>query len=61
MKDVTYIKQELFLQGLPVCEADLPYIHNIMNTINLAQTALISYCDLNSVVPITVVDKELIR
>ncbi|QKY71001.1 hypothetical protein [Lentibacillus sp. CBA3610] len=59
MYDATFIKQGLYLQGLPVFEDDVPYIQNTLVTINQAQEPLKSFPDLNQTVPITVVDKRL--
>ncbi|WP_163971838.1 hypothetical protein [Oceanobacillus halotolerans] len=59
MRYTNCLKQELYLQGLPIYEADIPYIHNILYTINLAQTSTDAFPHLNKEIPITVVDKEL--
>ena len=61
MDNATFIKNGLHLQGLPVYEADIPYIRNILYTMNQAQVALHASPYLNMEVPITVVDKRLLR
>ncbi|WP_010530227.1 hypothetical protein [Lentibacillus jeotgali] len=59
MNNTHFVKQGLYLQGLPIYEGDIPYIHNTLTTINQAQVSLKAYPDLNQKVPITVVDKRL--
>jgi len=59
MVDANFIRQGLHLQGLPIYEADIPYIQNLLCTINQAGTSLHAFPHLNMEVPITVADKEL--
>jgi len=59
MNDEDFIKQNLYLQALPVYEADIPYIHQILYTVNQAEKILHVYPNLNQKDPITIVDKEL--
>lgn len=54
-----FIRKSLYLQGLPVYEADIPYIYQLLYTINQAEGALHAFPDLNLETPITIVDKEL--
>lgn len=61
MNDAAFIKQGLYLQGLPICESDIPHIQNILFTIHSARRSLKAFPNLNQTVPITVVDKELMR
>lgn len=60
MVDVNDIRKNLDSQGLPVYETDLPFIHSILSTMEQAQTSLHLFPYLNMVVPITVVDKDLL-
>lgn len=55
------IKQGLHVQGLPIYEPDIPYIHQILYTINQAETSISSFPSLNKEVPITVVDKGVVQ
>ncbi|MFB4472614.1 hypothetical protein ACDI16_06630 [Oceanobacillus caeni] len=60
MNDINFIKQSLYLQGLPIYETDIQHIQNILFTINQAQNNLKKISpNLNKTVPITVVDKRL--
>ncbi|MEW9674692.1 hypothetical protein ABRT01_00630 [Lentibacillus sp. L22] len=59
MDYVNFLKQRLYLQGIPVYENDITHIHNIIYTINQAQSSLRTFPHLNQEVPITIVDKEL--
>ncbi|MBP1970477.1 hypothetical protein J2Z83_002598 [Virgibacillus natechei] len=59
MDYASFLRQSLYLQGLPIYEADLPYIHHILYTINEAEAPLKAFPELNVEVPITIVDKEL--
>jgi hypothetical protein len=61
MDDANFIRQGLHLQDLPVYEADIPFIQQIRFTIKQAEAALPYFPDLNMEVPITIVDKELLR
>lgn len=61
MNDVYFIKHGLQLQGVPIYENDIPYIQEILDTIHQAQASLDIVPYLNTEVPITVVDKRLIR
>ncbi|MBY0095723.1 hypothetical protein [Mesobacillus maritimus] len=55
-----YIRYSLALQGIDVYESDLPYIHNLLFTMNQAQVPLQAF-PLNKEVPITVVDKGMLK
>lgn len=59
MNGTNDIKQNLLSQALPFHETDIPYIHQILYTIDEAQIALDQFPQLNEEVPITVVDKRL--
>ena len=59
MNDPYLIKHELCAQGLPVYEGDIPYIDNILTTINQSQASLQAFPDVNNEKPITVVDRRL--
>ncbi|GAA0488728.1 hypothetical protein GCM10008986_13150 [Salinibacillus aidingensis] len=61
MIDEAFIRQGLYVQGLPVYTTDIPYIQNLLLTMNQAQTSLHVFPHLNMEVPVTVVDKEVIR
>lgn len=61
MDDTIFIRVGLRLQGLPLYEMDIPYIQNILYTMKQAQAPLQAFPYLNTKVPITVVDKELLR
>lgn len=61
MDHITFIKNGLHVQALPVYENDIPYIQNILHTVKQAQESLQAYPYLNTEVPITVVDKGLIQ
>lgn len=61
MYEAGFIKQGLYLQGLPVLEGDIPHIQNILITINSAERSLKAFPYLNQTVPITIVDKEIMR
>lgn len=61
MNDANFIKQFLHLQGLPAYHTDIPFIQNILYTMKQAQVSLQPFTYLNIEVPITVVDKELMR
>lgn len=60
MYDTNFIKRGLARQGLPFYEADLPYISQILDTINQAKAPLQTFPLLNEETPITIVDKELL-
>ncbi|MCR1832987.1 hypothetical protein NSA56_01080 [Oceanobacillus caeni] len=61
MNDPNFVKQSLYLQGLPTYEADIQHIQTILFTIDQAQSNLKKVSpNLNQTVPITVVDKRLI-
>lgn len=59
MDNATFIRKDLHLQGLPVYETDIPHIQNILY--KMAQASLQVFPYLNTEVPITVVDKGLLR
>ncbi|UOE94647.1 hypothetical protein [Alkalihalobacillus sp. LMS39] len=61
MQASTMIKQGLHLHCIPVIESDLKYIHNVLQTINQAQTSLDDFPMLHEKAPITVVDPEVIQ
>jgi len=61
MNDYHFIKHGLHLQGLPIYEADIPYIHNTLFIVKQTESYLNAFPDLNQAVPITMVDKEAIR
>ncbi|MFC5465116.1 hypothetical protein [Lederbergia graminis] len=61
MNDDSFIKQKLSMQGLPIHEADIPHIYNILSTINHASSSLHLFPQLNKKVPITIVDKRLMQ
>lgn len=61
MNETNFIKYSLSIQGLPICDTDIPHIHAILFTINETETSLNLYPNLNNKVPVTVVDKELFR
>lgn len=60
MDDANFIRQGLQMQGLPVYEADIPYIQQIRYTMYQAQTSLHVFPHLNMEIPMTIVDKELL-
>ncbi|MEB1808921.1 MAG: hypothetical protein LPK26_16805 [Bacillaceae bacterium] len=57
----TFIRHSLHLNGMPVKEADLPYIQHVYHTIQQAQLPLKAQPDLSEEMPMTIVDPELIR
>lgn len=61
MNDIELIKQNLHEQSLPVYEIEIPYIQNTLFLIKQAKAPLKTFPYLNTEVPITVVDKELLR
>ncbi|HLS10495.1 hypothetical protein [Lentibacillus sp.] len=61
MEEMNMIRQGLYLQGFSVYEADTSYIHNILCTMNQAQASFTAFPHLNQEVPITIVDKALMR
>ncbi|WP_077618632.1 hypothetical protein [Bacillus sinesaloumensis] len=61
MNNSNFIKQSLYFQGLPIYETDIPHIQRILFTVNQAQRSLYAFPNLNSKVPITIVDKRLLR
>lgn len=61
MEDTSFIRKGLYLQGLPFYEMDIPYIQNIRYTMTQAQASLQAFPNLDTTVPITVVDKRLMR
>lgn len=54
------IKQHFSIHGIPINDADLPFIQHIHHTILQVSTPLTSQTELNQEVPITIVDPELI-
>lgn len=61
MQSEVFIKQGLRQQGLPIYEIDLPYIRDILNNINQAELAAAAFPYLNEEIPITIVDKGVMR
>jgi len=61
MNDINFIRQGLYLHGIPVYEADVPYIQNLLSTVNQAQSSLDKFLDVNKETPITIVDKGVLR
>lgn len=55
-----YLRQGLYLQGIPVYDTDIPYIRSILSTINQTQAPLKAFPYLNKEMPIKVVDKEVL-
>ncbi|MCM3739476.1 hypothetical protein M3210_04255 [Oceanobacillus luteolus] len=55
------IKNNLQAQGFPVIESDLVFIKDILLTVQKAEQPLANAPYLNMEVPITVVDKELLK
>lgn len=51
------IRQNLYINGMPFYENEIPYIHNMLYTINSSNSALKAYPSLNQQVPITIFDK----
>lgn len=60
MDVANFIKQGLYFHGYPIYETDIPYIQQLITTINLAQTSTNVFPHLNEEVPITIVDKGMI-
>lgn len=61
MNDVNSIKQRLHSQRLPFYESDIQHIQNTLFIINYAEQSLQAFPHLNKKVPITIVDKRIIR
>lgn len=61
MNNTEFIKNGLYIQHLPVIESDIPYIKDILGTVEQSQMALQSFPYLSLEVPITIVDKRLLR
>lgn len=61
MDDAHFIRHGLYAQGFPVYETDIPFIQNILYTVEQAERSLGAFPYLNQEVPITVVDKESMR
>lgn len=57
MNSQIFIVQRLYLQGLPIHVIDVPYIRDILYTINQAEIATTAFPYLNEKIPITMVDK----
>jgi hypothetical protein len=55
-----WIRMTLKERGLPAFDKDLPYIRQLLQTVNRAEQAADRAPYLNMEVPITVVDKELL-
>ncbi|GIO22025.1 hypothetical protein [Oceanobacillus sp. J11TS1] len=60
MDNANYIRYGLHLQGLSAYENDIPYIYNLLRTMKQAQISLDAFPHLNTEIPITIVDKELL-
>ena len=56
-----FIKESLAMQGLPNYDSDIPFIKQTLHTVNQAKIPLKQFPDLKTEVPITIVDKELMR
>ncbi|MCC3358291.1 hypothetical protein [Bacillus sp. REN16] len=61
MNTSNFIKQSLYFQGLPIYDTDISHIQMILFTVNQAQRSLNTFPNLNAKVPITIVDKRLLR
>lgn len=61
MNSTDFIKDGLSLQGFPVYETDLPYIHSILSIIHQTQGSLEAFPYVNEEMPIMIVDKALLR
>ncbi|WP_010093533.1 hypothetical protein [Ornithinibacillus scapharcae] len=61
MNDTTLIQERLHLQGLPVYPSDIAYIQSTLNTLLHAQNSLLAFPNINTEVPITVVEKRLLQ
>lgn len=55
-----FIRLGLYAQSLPIYETDIPYIQNILSTIEQSEDSLNTFPYLNQEVPITIIDKELL-
>ncbi|GAE33972.1 hypothetical protein [Halalkalibacter akibai] len=56
-----FIRKNLYLDAIPVAEADIPFIQQVLYSVYQAQTAVWTQRDLKDEVPITIVDSELIQ
>ena len=56
-----FVKESLKIQGLPIYEIDIPYILDTLHTINASQRSLNAYPYLNEEIPITIVDKGMMK
>ncbi|MFD1851437.1 hypothetical protein [Oceanobacillus bengalensis] len=56
-----FIRKSLSLQALPVYKTDIPYIHQILYTMNQAERQLQAFPRLNLEIPITIVDKKVLK
>lgn len=57
----SYVRQGLYLQGLPVYETDIPFILQILSTIHEAEIQLQAFPNVNTETPITIVDKAVLK
>jgi len=55
------IQEQLRLHGIPVIEADLPYIQKLQHTIQVAHEPVEARTDLHKEVPLVVVDPEVVQ
>lgn len=61
MDNLSLLKMNLHLQHLPAYPSDLPYIDRLLQAMSVARTSLYSFSYLNTIVPITIVDKGYMR
>ncbi|MFA1818845.1 hypothetical protein ACDX78_01360 [Virgibacillus oceani] len=61
MNNENFIRENLYIQKLPVSEFELPFICRLLYNINQAGNALHAFPDLNLETSITIVDKELMQ
>lgn len=61
MHATNVVKQGLHIHGIPVIEADIPYINSVMTTIQQAQTPLVKQQGLHEEVPLVIVDPDVIQ
>ncbi|UJL47731.1 hypothetical protein KFZ58_07705 [Virgibacillus sp. NKC19-16] len=55
------IKEQLKRQGIPVIEADLPYIQKLLLTIERAHAPVKANNNLHKEIPLVVVDPEVVQ
>jgi hypothetical protein len=59
MNEKDYIIQSLYHQMLPVYEAEIPFIYELLQELREAGKVLNEFPDLNMETPITIVDRDL--